>query len=158
MSGGLNGAALSAYTNFLCDFDTLVKKRTLTERSTNNTTLSVNIHTLITTESIWALKNSFRFVYTVWLAKMCKTQNVCWKASIEFKFLRLLNLQSPFIERLNNLSCPESYIPFTMRQFKIRITYRASSSSGNRSVEKKSTISIFNNLVSYSMKMQEFNT
>ena len=27
-------------------------------------------------------KNSFRFVYTVWLAKMCKTQNVCWKASI----------------------------------------------------------------------------
>ena len=27
MSGGLNGAALSAYTNFLCDFDTLVKKK-----------------------------------------------------------------------------------------------------------------------------------
>ena len=69
-------------------------------------------------------KNSFRFVYTVWLAKMCKTQKVCWKAGIELKFLRLLNLQSPFIERLNNLSCPESYIPFTMRQFKIRITYR----------------------------------
>ena len=69
-------------------------------------------------------KKSFRFVYTVRLAKMYKTQNVCWKASIKFKFLRLLNLQSPFIERLNNLSCPESYIPFTMRQFKIRITYR----------------------------------
>ena len=27
MSGGLNGAALSAYRNFLCDFDTLVKKK-----------------------------------------------------------------------------------------------------------------------------------
>ena len=27
MSGGLNDAALSAYTNFLCDFDTLVKKK-----------------------------------------------------------------------------------------------------------------------------------
>ena len=34
MSGGLNGAALSAYANFLRDFDTLVKKiRTMTERS-----------------------------------------------------------------------------------------------------------------------------
>ena len=54
---------------------TLVKKiRKLTERSIvrlrEYTTLSVNIHTFITTGSTLSAENSFRFVYTVWLAKM----------------------------------------------------------------------------------------
>ena len=55
---------------------TLVKKiRKLTERSIvrlreSYTTLSVNIHTFITTGLTLSAENSFRFVYTVWLAKM----------------------------------------------------------------------------------------
>ena len=111
MSGGLNGAALSAYTNFLCDFDTLIKKKNVDWAK----------HRQHNTFSQYSC-SYYRGKIVSDLFTPCGWPK-CAKLKMSAEKLAL-NLQSPFIERLNNLSCPESYIPFTKRQFKIRITYR----------------------------------
>ena len=85
MSGGLNGAALPAYTNFLFVFSVYQhigkenkKVDWAQHRATSRVVHNTVSHTFITTGSTLSAENNFRFVYTVWLAKMWKMWKM-WK-------------------------------------------------------------------------------